>query len=209
MAGTPRAPVPAPRPAVASAPAQAYVLTLVLLVATTVIGALPARAATHRGPSAAARHWTGTWAAAASGTVPALPGASIRNVVHVGVGGTGGADQDLQPARHRPAPAGRRHRGAPGARPPGLPDAVPGSLRAATFGGARTLVVPPGRDHVTDPVALRVPAYSNLLITLHPPYSRRLRPGHLPPVRPPVRLRRPAGRPDRRPARLGVHDDRR
>jgi hypothetical protein len=30
----------------------------------------------------------GKWAAAASGTVPALPGASIRNVVHVGVGGT-------------------------------------------------------------------------------------------------------------------------
>ncbi|MGJ5831670.1 hypothetical protein [Streptomyces ossamyceticus] len=86
--GARTAPVPAPRPAVASAPAQAYVLTLVLLVATTVIGALPARAATHRGPSAAARHWTGTWAAAASGTVPALPGASIRNVVHVGVGGT-------------------------------------------------------------------------------------------------------------------------
>ncbi|MFF7838008.1 SGNH/GDSL hydrolase family protein [Streptomyces ossamyceticus] len=159
----------APRPAAASAPAQAYVLTLVLLVATTVIGALPARADTHRGPSAAARHWTGTWAAASSGTVPALPGASIRNVVHVGVGGTAARIRISNRLGTAPLRLGAVTVAlqVPGA--PGRPDAVPGSQRAATFGGARTVVVPPGRDRVTDPVALRVPAYSNLLITLHTP----------------------------------------
>lgn len=143
-------------------------LSLALLAMITVIGVVPANA-DARPDTAAARRWTGTWAAAASGTAPALPGASIRNVVHVSVGGTAARVRVSNRLGTAPLRLGSVTVAlqVPGA--PSSPDAVPGSLRAATFGGARTIVVPAGRDRVTDPVALRVPAHSNLLITVHTP----------------------------------------
>ncbi|QFR01117.1 SGNH/GDSL hydrolase family protein [Streptomyces phaeolivaceus] len=143
----------------------AVTLALALLATLVLACALPASA----GASADPRRWTGTWAAAASGTAPALPGASIRNVVHVSVGGD--AVRVRISNRLGTAPL---HLGAltVAAQEPGVPDsphALPGSLRTATFGGAPTVVVPAGRDRVTDPVALRVPAHGNLLVTLHTP----------------------------------------
>ncbi|WP_216590968.1 SGNH/GDSL hydrolase family protein [Streptomyces brasiliscabiei] len=146
----------------------AVTLALALLAALVLAGALPARAGAVVDP-AATRRWTGTWAAAASGTAPAPPGASIRNVVHVSVGG----DAVRVRVSNRLGTAALRL-GAltvaaqePGV--PGSPHALPGSLRTATFGGAPTVVVPAGQDRVTDPVALRVPAHSNLLVSLYTP----------------------------------------
>lgn len=166
-------PVPPARPAcpvrsARSARPTAVALTLVLLAALAVIGALPASAGV-RSDSAAVQRWTGTWEAAASGTVPALPGASIRNVVHVSVGGSAARVR----VSNRLGTAALRLGAVtvasqePGA--PNSPNALPGSLRTATFGGARTVIVPAGQDRVTDPVALAVPANSNLLVTLYTP----------------------------------------
>ncbi|RMB81819.1 SGNH/GDSL hydrolase family protein [Streptomyces shenzhenensis] len=110
--------------------------------------------------------WTGTWEAAPSGTAPALPGAAVRNVVHLSVGG------DLLRIRLSnrlgtgPLTLGAvtvALRGAAG------PDAVPGTMRKATFGGAPTAAVPPGGDLVSDPVPLAVPAAADLLVTVHTP----------------------------------------
>lgn len=146
----------------------ALALALVLLATLTVIGAFSASAGA-RADSVAARRWTGTWEAAASGTAPALPGASIRNVVHVSVGGSAARVR----LSNRLGTAALRLGAVtlalqePGA--PNSPGALPGSLRTATFGGARTVIVPAGQDRVTDPVALRVPANSNLLVTLYTP----------------------------------------
>ncbi|OIJ88478.1 SGNH/GDSL hydrolase family protein [Streptomyces colonosanans] len=127
---------------------------------------------TFQGASArseAASPWTGTWEAAPSGTAPALPDASIRNVVHISVGGTavrihvsnrlGTAPLQLDTvtvALQRPVV----HVG---------PDAVPGSVHSATFAGATSVTVPVGEDRVSDPVGFRVPAEADLLVTVHTP----------------------------------------
>jgi lysophospholipase L1-like esterase len=119
------------------------------------------------GRAETAPRWTGTWEAAPSGTAPALPGVSIRNVVHTSVGGS--AARIRVSNRLGSAPlrldavtvALRRGTGATGA------EAVPGSLRIATFSGAASVTVPVGEDRVTDAVPLRVPADADLLITVH------------------------------------------
>ncbi|MEU9477515.1 GDSL-type esterase/lipase family protein [Streptomyces sp. NPDC048191] len=116
--------------------------------------------------SPAAPHWTGSWETAPSGTAAALPGAAIRNVVHLSVGGT--AVRIRLSNRFGTAPlrlgavtvALRRAAG---------PDAVPSTLRTATFDGIPTVTVPPGQDTVTDPVPLPVPAAADLLVTVYTP----------------------------------------
>ncbi|MER7643667.1 SGNH/GDSL hydrolase family protein [Streptomyces sp. NPDC126522] len=109
--------------------------------------------------------WTGTWEAAPSGTVPAHPGASFRNVVHVSVGG-GAARVRLTnrlgtaPLRLDAVTVALRESGA---------DAVPGSMRAVTFAGVTAVTIPAGEDLVSDPVPLAVPDGADLLVTVHTP----------------------------------------
>jgi lysophospholipase L1-like esterase len=110
--------------------------------------------------------WTGSWETAPSGTAPALPGAAIRNVVHLSVGGTAvrirlGNRFGTAPLRLGAVTVALRRGAGPGA--------VPGTLRTATFHGAPTVTVPPGRDTVTDPVPLSVPAAADLLVTVYTP----------------------------------------
>lgn len=140
---------------------------LAVLVLTVV-----STAATFPGASSrpeTAPQWTGTWEAAPSGTAPALPGASIRNVVHTSVGGSAARVRitnrlGTAPLRLDAVTVALQRPGTPAG-----PDAVPGSLRTATFAGATSVTVPPGQDRVTDPVRLRVPADADLLVTVHTP----------------------------------------
>ncbi|MFE1315183.1 GDSL-type esterase/lipase family protein [Streptomyces sp. NPDC058755] len=110
--------------------------------------------------------WTGSWETAPSGTAAALPGAAVRNVVHLSVGGAAVRIRLSNRLGTAPLQLGavtvalRRGTG---------PDAVPGSLRTATFGGVRTAVVPAGQDLVTDPVLLPVPDAADLLVTVLTP----------------------------------------
>ncbi|MEU0331886.1 GDSL-type esterase/lipase family protein [Streptomyces sp. NPDC006193] len=110
--------------------------------------------------------WTGSWEAAPSGTAAALPGAAVRNVVHLSLGGVAVRVRLSNRLGTRPLRLGavtvavRRAAG---------PDAVPGILRTATFHGDREITVPPGADTVTDPVALPVRAGADLLVTVHTP----------------------------------------
>ncbi|MFE9093358.1 SGNH/GDSL hydrolase family protein [Streptomyces sp. NPDC007264] len=133
---------------------------------------LVSTAATFPGTSGrpeTAPRWTGTWEAAPSGTAPALPGASLRNVVHTSVGGSAARVRitnrlGTAPLRLDAVTVALQRPAAPAS-----PDAVPGSLRTATFAGATSVTVPPGQDRVTDPVRLKVPADANLLVTVHTP----------------------------------------
>ncbi|MEW2168243.1 SGNH/GDSL hydrolase family protein [Streptomyces sp. NPDC007084] len=113
--------------------------------------------------------WTGTWEAAASGTAPALPGATVRNVVHTSVGGRAARVRLTNRLGTGPLQLGSVTLALqlPGA--PAGPGAVPGTVRPVTFGGARSLTVPAGRDVVSDPVALTVPADASLLVSVHTP----------------------------------------
>ncbi|WP_405990010.1 SGNH/GDSL hydrolase family protein [Streptomyces sp. NBC_00986] len=122
--------------------------------------------ATAEGPvGRASDTWTGTWEAAPSGTTPALPGASFRNVVHLSVGGSATRVRltnrlGTAPLRLDAVTVALREAG---------PDAVPGSMRVATFTGARTVTIPAGQDLVSDPVPLAVPDAADLLVTVHTP----------------------------------------
>ncbi|CAK7279987.1 GDSL-type esterase/lipase family protein [Streptomyces sp. RM1] len=136
-------------------------LALVLPGARATAGAVPAVDAVRNAP-----RWTGSWETAPSGTAAALPGAAVRNVVHLSVGGT--AVRVRLSNRFGSAPlrlgavtvALRRAAG---------PDAAPGTLRTATFRGAATATVPPGGETVSDPVRLSVPAAADLLVTVYTP----------------------------------------
>ncbi|MFF7964915.1 SGNH/GDSL hydrolase family protein [Streptomyces sp. NPDC007903] len=110
--------------------------------------------------------WTGTWEAAPSGTAPALPGAAIRNIVHLSVGG-----HELRVRVTNRLGTAPLHLGAVtvALRQGQGPDAVPGTLRTATFRQATTATIPPGRDLLTDPVRLTVPAAADLLVTVLTP----------------------------------------
>ncbi|MGW3494377.1 SGNH/GDSL hydrolase family protein [Streptomyces sp. NPDC001020] len=128
--------------------------------------------ATFQGASARSEtvpHWTGTWEAAPSGIAPALPDASIRNVVHISVGGT--ALRIHVSNRLGTAPL-QLDAVTVALQRPGVsvgPDAVPGSMRSATFAGAASVTVPVGEDRVSDPVGLSVHAETDLLVTVHTP----------------------------------------
>ncbi|MGW3209673.1 SGNH/GDSL hydrolase family protein [Streptomyces sp. NPDC001135] len=131
------------------------VLLLAILPGTTA----PAVAAPAPPP------WTGSWETAPSGTAPALPGAAVRNVVHLSVGGTAVRIRlsnrfGTVPLQLGAVTVALRAAG---------PNAVPGTLRTATFQGASTVTVPPGQDLVTDPVPLSVPAAADLLVTVYTP----------------------------------------
>ena len=130
---------------------------------------LPAPAPSPVRETPVPRVWTGTWEAAASGTVAARPGATYRNVLHISVGGSALRVRltnrlGTQPLRLGAVTVALQEPGEPK-----TPDAEPGSMRTATFAGASTVTIPAGEDRVTDAVELAVPADSNLLVTVHTP----------------------------------------
>ncbi|MFE2970899.1 SGNH/GDSL hydrolase family protein [Streptomyces sp. NPDC059340] len=113
--------------------------------------------------------WTGTWETAPSGTAPALPGASIRNVVHTSVGGGAARVRVSNRLGTAPLQLGAVTVAVQEWGRPMSPNAAPGSLRVATFAGRRSVTIPVGQDMVSDPVDLPIPADANLLISVHTP----------------------------------------
>ncbi|MFH7339290.1 SGNH/GDSL hydrolase family protein [Streptomyces sp. KHY 26] len=139
----------------------------VLLLALVLPGAR-ATAGTAAAPGAGhdTARWSGSWETAPSGTIAAVPGAAVRNVIHLSVGGTAVRVRLSNRLGTKPLRLGavtvalRRATG---------PDAVPGTLRAVTFRGAATATVPVGRDTVSDRVPLAVPDAADLLVTVYTP----------------------------------------
>ncbi|MET7782765.1 SGNH/GDSL hydrolase family protein [Streptomyces mirabilis] len=124
---------------------------------------------TGQGHDSDQARWTGTWETAPSGTAPARPGASIRNVVHTSVGGSAARVRvsnrlGTSPLQLDAVTVALQEWGRPMS-----PNAAPGSLRLATFAGRRSVTVPVGQDMVSDPVDLAIPADANLLISVHTP----------------------------------------
>ncbi|MEU9450312.1 SGNH/GDSL hydrolase family protein [Streptomyces sp. NPDC048277] len=126
---------------------------------------LPAAAAHHR----EAARWTGTWEAAASGTVAELPGQTVRNVIHTSVGGRAARIRISNRLGTAPLRLGAVTVAVQEAGAPKSPNTVPGSVRTVSFHGAATTDVPAGRDAVSDPVPLRVPSGANLMVSLYTP----------------------------------------
>lgn len=126
----------------------------------------PAAPAAHQ-PDGSPGTWVGTWAAAPSGTVPqdpnGYPNYSLRNLLHVSVGGA--AVRVHLSNAFRPTPLTMNHATVAVAAGPNTPRAVSGTMRTLTFGATRSPVIPGGAEEISDPVHLRVPAGSTLLVT--------------------------------------------
>lgn len=124
---------------------------------------------------AVAAHWTGTWAAAPAGAEPGAPngypGRTIRNVVRGSVGGTGVRITFSNLYGTRPLLIGHasvalRAAGGTAAR---SASAAAGTMRRLTFARRAAVSVPPGGQILSDPVALRLPPATDLLVTLFTP----------------------------------------
>ncbi len=114
--------------------------------------------------------WAATWGSAPAGPPPAselltLENQTLRLIVHTSTGGTqvrirlsnelGSAPLHIGAARVALGLSGAATR--------------PGTDRALTFGGRRTITIPPGAPALSDPVALDVPALSDLAVSLYLP----------------------------------------
>lgn len=108
-------------------------------------------------PANSAGTWVATWTAAAvaaePGTAHGLPGRTIRNTVHTSVGGD----------------AARITLSNAFGTSPLYVDQVSVNTRPVTFDGASTLVVPVGKQVVSDPVVVPVAADSDLIVSFRTP----------------------------------------
>jgi lysophospholipase L1-like esterase len=106
-----------------------------------------------------------------SGTAPkteqGLPNHSIRNVVHISTGGTEARIRLSNVYGKVPLLMGRVTV-AIAARPDAA-DAVAGTMRELTFGGASSTTIPAGAEVLSDAVPIDLPSQANLLITTYTP----------------------------------------
>lgn len=117
--------------------------------------------------------WVGTWSAAPVMAVPVGPtnpthpaGLSVRNVVHTSIGGSAARITLSNLLGAQPltiAQVSLAVRAGDG------PAAVPGTLRRVTFQGAHAVTIAAGAQRLSDPVELRIPYDSDLLVTVHTP----------------------------------------
>ncbi|MFF5483275.1 SGNH/GDSL hydrolase family protein [Streptomyces sp. NPDC012935] len=115
-----------------------------------------------------------TWAASADRMADGVAGRSYRLVVHTSVGGTDTRIRLSNAFGDRPMTfdnvyAGIQKQGA---------ELRPGSNRRLAFGGERTVTVPAGETVWSDPLPGRLPAATNLVVSLHSPDAGGPATGH-------------------------------
>jgi lysophospholipase L1-like esterase len=118
--------------------------------------------------------WVGSWAAAPSGAEPGTQGAgmagrSVRNVVHTSVGGTGARVTLSNLYGTRPLVVTHATIAVAGGHATAAAD--PDTMRRLTFGGSTRVVIPAGREAVSDAVRIPVPRDRDVLITTYSPAS--------------------------------------
>jgi len=139
----------------------------VLAGTVLVIAAMAIAPATMAKDGSDAGHWVGTWSAspqAASGPVE-LKGQTIRQIVHVSIGGTrvrvrlsnayGSGSLLIGAVR-----VGLRSTGA---------SITAGSDRMLTFNGSESTTIPAGALAISDPVNLRVPDRGDVAVSIYVP----------------------------------------
>lgn len=117
--------------------------------------------------------WVGTWATSAFDgdpwhTVPTLVDSTLREVVHTSIAGKEirvrlSNEFGTEPLRVDAATV---------ALSTTTSSVDPGSLHALAFNGSPAIVIPPGAEVLSDPVAMSLPAFSNLAISLYLPLQQ-------------------------------------
>jgi lysophospholipase L1-like esterase len=116
--------------------------------------------------------WVGAWSASPVGSEPGteangMAGRSVRNVVHVAVGGT--AARITLSNLYGQQPLSITHASVAVAATGNAAAAAPDTMRRLTFGGRPAVVVPPGQQVVSDAVRVLVPHATDVLVTTYSP----------------------------------------
>ena len=122
-------------------------------------------------PKEGERRWITTWGASPQPADPALAitGQTLRQIVRVSIGGARVRVRLSNAYGTLPLHIGAAHVATRGSGS----SIVAGSDRALTFGGAGSVIIPPGALVESDPVALTVAAANDLAISLYLPGAQR------------------------------------
>ena len=119
-------------------------------------------------------NWIGSWTAspqAPRGVIPtSFSDRTIRQIVHLSVGGHKVRLRLSNEFGQRPLLIGAASVALAG---DGAGVAA-GSMRAVTFGGSKSVIIPPGAPALSDPVELTVAALSDLAVSLYLPSATDL-----------------------------------
>ncbi len=134
---------------------------------------LPLLAFSNIATAAPPDHWVGTWAASplaaknpgAKFGAPGTDGTTLREIVHISIGGPSVRVVLTNEFGLDPLTIGA----AQIALSSGTSAITAGSATALTFGGAPSIIIPPGALAVSDPVAFKVAPSSNLAVSLFLP----------------------------------------
>jgi lysophospholipase L1-like esterase len=146
-------------------------LALVLLTAVSSVSAQSPAA--KSAPESSPVSWVGTWAASPFDgdpwhTIPTLVDSTLREIVHTSIAGKRLRVRLTNEAGTEPL----RIDAATIAVSGGLSSVDAASLHELTFGGSRSIVLPPGAAALTDPVAMATPAAANLAISIYLPLQQ-------------------------------------
>jgi lysophospholipase L1-like esterase len=117
--------------------------------------------------------WVGTWATSPFDgdpwhEIPTLVDSTLREIVHTSIAGKAlrvrfTNEFGTEPLRIDAATIGLST---------GVSGVDTASLHDLTFGGSPSIVIPPGAEALTDPVAMATPAFTNLAISLYLPLQQ-------------------------------------
>ncbi|GHB32645.1 hypothetical protein GCM10010306_027450 [Streptomyces umbrinus] len=145
-----------------------------LFTGSLLLGAALSPSASASAQAPAPATWTGTWATAPT-TVPktdttTFNDQTIRQIVHTSIAGTALRIRLSNEFGKQPLKIGEVHvaRRAQGTDEPTID---PATDRELTFSGKSSVTIPAGAPALSDPVTLRVPARSDLVVSLHLPES--------------------------------------
>ncbi|MFI6375794.1 SGNH/GDSL hydrolase family protein [Streptomyces sp. NPDC050546] len=118
--------------------------------------------------------WVGTWSTSPSGAEPGtettgMADRSVRNVVHTSVGGT--SARVTLSNLYGQSPLSITQASIAVAAAAGTPAALSDTMRQLTFNGGPAVVIPPGRQVMSDVVRVVVPPDADVLITTYTPTS--------------------------------------
>ncbi|MFF3610274.1 SGNH/GDSL hydrolase family protein [Streptomyces sp. NPDC002580] len=126
----------------------------------------------HNAAPASSGTWVGAWSASPAGAEPGtetdgLAGRSVRNVVHAAAAGT--SARITLSNLYGQQPLAVTHATIAVAATANDATAADGTMRRLTFGGATTVMVPPGGQVTSDAVRVRIPHGADVLVTTFSP----------------------------------------
>lgn len=147
----------------------AVIASVLLFDSDPTTGSLRRNRADGRAPvqPASSGRWIGTWStpmvSAEPGLRRGLAQFSLRNLVHISIGGTAVRIHLSNAFGDKPLTIDRASVAMAAA--PGSADALPGTLRPLRFQGRTTITIPAGGAVVSDSVQLTLPAAADLLVS--------------------------------------------